>query len=140
MVQKLTEKQSSSTSSAATNPSSSVAQALFCELCGGGHSFKECNFLELTQNVPFIPTVEQADAIYGRPQVPYQGNYNPQGKTHPGFSWSNSSGAANPSFPSKPTPPGFQNQQGFRGNQNNQQLRGNQGYQNPQGYPPQQQL
>ncbi|CAH9072683.1 unnamed protein product [Cuscuta europaea] len=141
MVQKLTEKQSSSTSSTSTNPSSSLAQVLFCELCGGGHSFKECNLLELTQNVPSGPTVEQAEAIYGRPQVPYQGNYNPQGKTHPGFSWSNPSGAANSSFPSKPTPPGFQNQQGFRGgNQNNQQLRGNQGYQNPQGYPPQQQF
>ncbi|CAH9064555.1 unnamed protein product [Cuscuta epithymum] len=113
MIQKLTEKQSSSTSSTSTNPSSSLAQVLFCELCGGGHSFKECNLLELTQNVPSGPTVEQADAIYGRPQVPYQGNYNPQGKTHPGFSWSNPSGATNSPYPSKPTPPGFQNQQGY---------------------------
>ncbi|CAH9077857.1 unnamed protein product [Cuscuta europaea] len=69
MVQKLTEKQSSSISSTSTNPSSSLAQVLFCELCGGGHSFKECSLLELTQNVPSGPTVEQAEAIYGRPQV-----------------------------------------------------------------------
>nr|GMD78047.1 (-)-alpha-terpineol synthase-like [Ipomoea batatas] len=54
-----------------------------------------------------------------------QGAYNPNAsRNHPGFSWSNPMGAANPqSFGNRGPPPGFQGQQNYRGGQQQQQSR-----------------
>ncbi|XP_019170977.1 PREDICTED: uncharacterized protein LOC109166481 [Ipomoea nil] len=102
---------------------------MMCELCGGKHNTGGCYNIE-TQG-----TMEQVDLVrYGQEQqsYPQQGVYNPNApRNHPGFSWSNPAGAANPqNFGNRAPPPGFQGQQNYRGG-NQQQFRPNQGYQAP---------
>nr|GMC98390.1 uncharacterized protein LOC109169324 [Ipomoea batatas] len=84
-------------------------------------------------------TMEQVDLVgYGRQQqFQPQGAYNPNAsRNHPGFSWSNPMGAANPqSFGNRGPPPGFQGQQNYRGGQQQQQSRQNLGFQNSNAQP-----
>ncbi|XP_019155796.1 PREDICTED: uncharacterized protein LOC109152581 [Ipomoea nil] len=106
---------------------------MVCELCGGEHNSGEC------YNVDSQTTMEQVDLMgYGRQQqsYPQQGAYNPNApRNHPGFSWSNPAGAANPqNFGNRVPPPGFQGQQYYRGG-HSQQFRPTQGYQAPVNQP-----
>ncbi|XP_019172840.1 PREDICTED: uncharacterized protein LOC109168278 [Ipomoea nil] len=102
---------------------------LMCELCGGEHNSEEC------LSVDSQAIMEQVDVVgYGGVQPAYQqrGTYNPNAsRNHPGFSWGNPAGAANPQYlNNRSQPPGFQGQQNFRGN-HQPQFRQNQGYQVP---------
>nr|GME10361.1 uncharacterized protein LOC109169324 [Ipomoea batatas] len=90
-------------------------QIMMCDLCGGEHNLGEC----LNDDMGSQSTMEQVDLVgYGRQQQSFQpqGAYNPNAsRNHPGFSWSNPMGAANPqSFGNRGPPPGFQGQQNFR--------------------------
>nr|GMD34253.1 uncharacterized protein LOC109169324 [Ipomoea batatas] len=90
-------------------------QIMMCDLCGGEHNLGEC----LNDDMGSQSTMEQVDLVgYGRQQQSFkpQGAYNPNAsRNHPGFSWSNPMGAANPqSFGNRGPPPGFQGQQNYR--------------------------
>ncbi|XP_019153494.1 PREDICTED: uncharacterized protein LOC109149965 [Ipomoea nil] len=100
-----------------------------CEFWGGENNSEECF------SVDSHATMEQVDVIgYGRiqPVFQQQGTYDPNApRNHPGFSWSNPAGAANPQpLNNRIQPPGFQGQQNFRGGPP-KQFRQNQGYQAP---------
>nr|GMC56727.1 uncharacterized protein LOC109152581 [Ipomoea batatas] len=106
-------------------------QIMMCELCGGEHNMGEC----LNDDMGSKSSMEHVDLVgYGRQQQSFQpqGAYNPNTpRNHPGFSWSNPMGAANPqNFGNRGPPPGFQGQQNFRGGEQ-QQSRPNQGFQAP---------
>ncbi|CAH9141668.1 unnamed protein product [Cuscuta epithymum] len=105
-------------------PTPPPAPVLMCESCGGQHNQSTCPW----------ESMEQVDYVkYNRqPQQNQFGNFNPQGRNHPGFSWSNQNGAANPQPSYRSAPPGFQNQQ--------QQFRGGQGIVNQPQYKPTQNL
>nr|GLL31149.1 uncharacterized protein LOC109169324 [Ipomoea trifida] len=107
---------------------------MMCDLCGGEHNSGEC----FNDDTNSQSSMEHVDLVgYGRQQQSFQpqGAYNPNApRNHPGFSWSNPNGAANPqSYGNRNPPPGFQGQQNFRGGQT-QQFRPNQGFQ-PQAPP-----
>nr|GMD74688.1 uncharacterized protein LOC109169324 [Ipomoea batatas] len=111
-------------------------QIMMCDLCGGEHNLGEC----LNDDMGSQSTMEQVDLVgYGRQQQSFQpqGAYNPNAsRNHPGFSWSNPMGAANPqSFGNRGPPPGFQGQQNYRGGQQQQQSRQNLGFQNSNAQP-----
>nr|GMD78650.1 uncharacterized protein LOC109169324 [Ipomoea batatas] len=110
-------------------------QIMMCDLCGGEHNLGEC----LNDDMGSQSTMEQVDLVgYGRQQqFQPQGAYNPNvSRNHPGFSWSNPMGAANPqSFGNRGPPPGFQGQQNYRGGQQQQQSRQNLGFQNSNAQP-----
>nr|GMC63941.1 uncharacterized protein LOC109166481 [Ipomoea batatas] len=111
-------------------------QIMMCDLCGGEHNLGEC----LNEDMGSQSTMEQVDLVgYGRQQQSFQpqGAYNPNAsRNHPGFSWSNPMGAANPqSFGNRGPPPGFQGQQNYRGGQQQQQSRQNLGFQNSNAQP-----
>nr|GMC49284.1 uncharacterized protein LOC109152581 [Ipomoea batatas] len=100
-----------------------------CELCGGEHNSGEC----FNDDTSSQSSMEHVDLVgYGRQQQSFQpqGAYNPNApRNHPGFSWSNLNGAANPqSYGNRNPPPGFQGQQNFRGGQT-QPFRPTQGFQ-----------
>ncbi|XP_031095131.1 uncharacterized protein LOC115999421 [Ipomoea triloba] len=112
-----------------STPSSPSRQVLICDLCGGGHNFGEC----FNDDTSSQSSMEHVDLVgYGRQQQSFQpqGAYNPNApRNHPGFSWSNPNGAANPqSYGNRNSPPGFQGQQNFRGGQT-QPFRPTQGFQ-----------
>ncbi|VFQ73960.1 unnamed protein product [Cuscuta campestris] len=96
-----------------------------CVSCGGQHDQSSCPW----------DAMEQVDYVnYNRPQQQQNpfGGFSSQNRNHPGFSWSNPSGAANPQA-YRSSPPGFHNQQQqqFRGGQgfaNNQQVKQNQSF------------
>nr|GLL31464.1 uncharacterized protein LOC109188941 [Ipomoea trifida] len=79
-----------------STPSSPSRQVLICDLCGGGHNLGECFNDDTTSQ----SSMEHVDLVgYGRQQQSFQpqGAYNPNtSRNHPGFSWSNPMGAANP--------------------------------------------
>nr|GMC46586.1 uncharacterized protein LOC109169324 [Ipomoea batatas] len=111
-------------------------QIMMCDLCGGEHNLGKC----LNDDMGSQSTMEQVDLVgYGRQQQSFQpqGAYNPNAsRNHPGFSWSNPMGAANPqSFGNRGPPPGFQGQQNYRGGQQQQQSRQNLGFQNSNAQP-----
>nr|GMD16133.1 uncharacterized protein LOC109152581 [Ipomoea batatas] len=106
-------------------------QIMMCELCGGEHNMGEC----LNDDMGSKSSMEHVDLVgYGRQQQSFQpqGANNPNAsRNHPGFSWSNPMGAANPqNFGNRGPPPGFQGQQNFRGGEQ-QHSRPNQGFQAP---------
>nr|GMC94570.1 uncharacterized protein LOC109152581 [Ipomoea batatas] len=112
-----------------STPSSPSRQVLICDLCGGGHNLGEC----FNDDTSSQSSMEHVDLVgYGRQQQSFQpqGAYNPNApRNHPGFSWSNPNGAANPqSYDNRNPPPGFQGQQNFRGGPT-QQYRPTQGFQ-----------
>nr|GME03028.1 uncharacterized protein LOC109169324 [Ipomoea batatas] len=112
-----------------STPHSPSRQVLICDLCGGGHNLGEC----LNDDTNSQSSVEHINLVgYNRPQQPFQpqGAYDPNNsRNHPGFSWSNPNGAANPqSYGNRNPPPGFQGQQNFRGGPT-QQFRSTQGFQ-----------
>nr|GMD98884.1 uncharacterized protein LOC109185573 [Ipomoea batatas] len=130
MVQKLAQitLQNQNVSYVSTPPSPS-RQVMICDLCGGGHNLGEC----LNDDTNSQSSVEHINLVgYNRPQQPFQpqGAYAPNNsRNHPGFSWSNPNGAANPqSYGNRNPPPGFQGQQNFRGGPT-QQFRSTQGFQ-----------
>nr|GLL29593.1 uncharacterized protein LOC109185573 [Ipomoea trifida] len=130
MVQKLAQitLQNQNVSYVSTPPSPS-RQVMICDLCGGGHNLGEC----LNDDTNSQSSVEHINLVgYNRPQQPFQpqGAYDPNNsRNHPGFSWSNPNGAANPqSYGNRNPPPGFQGQQNFRGGPT-QQFRSTQGFQ-----------
>nr|GME08554.1 uncharacterized protein LOC109152581 [Ipomoea batatas] len=132
MVQKIAQitLQNQNMSYASTIPILS-RQIMMCELCGGEHNMGEC----LNDDMGSKSSMEHVDLVgYGRQQQSFQpqGAYNPNAsRNHPGFSWSNPMGAANPqNFGNRGPPPGFQGQQNFRGGEQ-QQSRPNQGFQAP---------
>nr|GMD76237.1 uncharacterized protein LOC109166481 [Ipomoea batatas] len=132
MVQKIAQitLQNQNMSYASTIPILS-RQIMMCELCGGEHNMGEC----LNDDMGSKSSMEHVDLVgYGRQQQSFQpqGDYNPNAsRNHPGFSWSNPMGAANPeNFSNRGPPPGFQGQQNFRGGEQ-QQSRPNQGFQAP---------
>nr|GMC99794.1 (-)-alpha-terpineol synthase-like [Ipomoea batatas]GME10481.1 (-)-alpha-terpineol synthase-like [Ipomoea batatas] len=79
-----------------STPSSPSRQVMICDLCGGGHDLGEC----LNDDTSSQSSMEHVDLVgYGRQQQSFQpqGAYNPNApRNHPGFSWSNPNGAANP--------------------------------------------
>ncbi|VFQ96705.1 unnamed protein product, partial [Cuscuta campestris] len=86
-----------------TTPAPPPVPVLMCVSCGGQHDQSSCPW----------DAMEQADNVnYYRPQQQQNpfGGFNSQNRNHPGFSWSNPSGAANPQA-YRSSPPGFQNQQ-----------------------------
>nr|GMC99893.1 protein NYNRIN-like [Ipomoea batatas] len=102
---------------------------MMCDLCGGEHNSGEC----FNDDTSSQSSMEHVDLVgYGRQQQSFQpqGAYNPNApRNHPGFSWSNPNGAANPqSYGNRNPPPGFQGQQNFRGGQT-QPFRPTQGFQ-----------
>ncbi|XP_031104844.1 uncharacterized protein LOC116009834 [Ipomoea triloba] len=102
---------------------------MICDLCGGGHNLGEC----LNEDTNSQSSVEHIDLVgYNRPQQSFQpqGAYNPNtSRNHPGFSWSNPMGVANPQhFGNRGSPPGFQGQSNYRGAPP-QQFRPTQGFQ-----------
>ncbi|VFQ88334.1 unnamed protein product [Cuscuta campestris] len=107
-----------------TTPAPPHVPVLMCVSCGGQQDQSSCPW----------DAMEQVDyENYNRPQQqnPF-GGFSSQNRNHPGFSWSNPSGAANPPA-YQSSPPGFQNkqQQQFRGGQgfaNNQQFKQNQSF------------
>nr|GMC80213.1 uncharacterized protein LOC109185573 [Ipomoea batatas] len=112
-----------------STPSSPSRQVLICDLCGGGHNLGEC----LNEDTNSQSSVEHIDLVgYNRPQQSFQpqGAYNPNtSRNHPGFSWSNPMGAANPQhFGNRGSSPGFQGQSNYRGAPP-QQFRPTQGFQ-----------
>ncbi|VFQ73251.1 unnamed protein product [Cuscuta campestris] len=108
-----------------TTPAPPPVPVLMCVSCGGQHDQSTCPW----------DAMEQVDYDnYNRPQQQQNpfGGFNSQNRNHPGFSWSNPSGAANPQA-YRSSSPGFQNQQQqqFRGGQgfaNNQQFKQNQSF------------
>nr|GMD63551.1 uncharacterized protein LOC109185573 [Ipomoea batatas] len=84
-----------------STPSSPSRQVLICDLCGGGHNMGEC----LNDDTNSQSSVEHIDLVgYNMPQQSFQtqGAYNPNTSwNHPGFSWSNPNGAANPQMSKK---------------------------------------
>ncbi|XP_031120853.1 uncharacterized protein LOC116024087 [Ipomoea triloba] len=112
-----------------STPSSPSRKVLICDLCGGGHNLGEC----LNEDTNSQSSMEHVDLVgYNRPQQSFQpqGAYNPNtSRNHPGFSWSNPMGAANPQhFGNRGSPPGFQGQSNYRGAPP-QQFRPTQGFQ-----------
>nr|GMD78625.1 uncharacterized protein LOC109152581 [Ipomoea batatas] len=110
----------------ACTPSRTV---MMCDLCGGEHNSGEC----FNDDTSSQSSMEHVDLVgYGRQQQSFQpqGAYNPNApRNHPGFSWSNPNGPANPqSYGNRNPPPGFQGQQNFRGGQT-QPFRPTQGFQ-----------
>nr|GMD78440.1 protein NYNRIN-like [Ipomoea batatas] len=102
---------------------------MMCDLCGGEHNSGEC----FNDDTSSQSSMEHVDLVgYGRQQQSFQpqGAYNPNAlRNHPGFSWSNPNGAANPQhYGNRNPPPGFQGQQNFRGGQT-QPFRPTQGFQ-----------
>ena len=77
-----------------------------CELCGGSHSYTQCNVnSNANEDVSFVQgSFNQRGGLNSN-------TYNPQWRNHPGFLWSNPSSQLNPPFNqnfSKPkNPPGF---------------------------------
>ena len=64
---------------------------VICETCGGSHSYSQCN----------MSTNEDVSYVQGgfNQRVGLNSNsYNPQWRSHPGFSWSNPSSQLNPQF------------------------------------------
>ncbi|VFQ70739.1 unnamed protein product, partial [Cuscuta campestris] len=108
-----------------TTPAPPPVPVLMCVSCGGQHDQSTCPW----------DAMEQVDYDnYNRPQQQQNqfGGFNSQNRNHPGFSWRNPSGAANPQA-YRSSSPGFQNQQQqqFRGGQgfsNNQQFKQNQSF------------
>nr|GMD37890.1 uncharacterized protein LOC109166481 [Ipomoea batatas] len=132
MVQKIAQitLQNQNMSYASTIPILS-RQIMMCELCGGEHNMGEC----LNDDMGSKSSMEHVDLVgYGRQQQSFQpqGAYNPNAsRNHPGFSWSNPMGAANPqNFGNRGPPPGFQGQQNFRGGEQQQSMP-NLGFQAP---------
>nr|GMC77850.1 uncharacterized protein LOC109152581 [Ipomoea batatas] len=130
MVQKLAQitikNQNVSYASTTSSPSRPI---MMCELCEGEHNSGEC----FNDDTSSQSSMEHVDLVgYGRQQQSFQpqGAYNPNApRNHPGFSWSNPNGAANPqSYGNRNPPPGFQGQQNFRGVQT-QPFRPTQGFQ-----------
>ncbi|XP_031127578.1 uncharacterized protein LOC116029670 [Ipomoea triloba] len=112
-----------------STPSTPTRQVLICDLCGGGHNSGEC----FNDDTSSQSSMEHINLVgYNRPQQSFQpqGAYNPNtSRNHPGFSWSNPNGAANPqNYGNRNPPPGFQGQQNFRGGLT-QQFRPTQGFQ-----------
>ncbi|VFQ90425.1 unnamed protein product [Cuscuta campestris] len=102
-----------------TMPAPPPVLVLMCVSCGGQHDQSSCPW----------DAMEQVDYVnYNRPQQQQNpfGGFSSQNRNHPGFSWSNPSGAANPQA-YRSSPPGFQNQQ-------QQQFRGGQGFANNQNF------
>ncbi|XP_019191059.1 PREDICTED: uncharacterized protein LOC109185573 [Ipomoea nil] len=88
-----------------------LGQVLMCELCGGGHKPVDC-LNELNSQT----SMEKINMVgYNRPHQQSfqpQGTYNPNNsRNHPGFSWSNPMGAANPQHFVNRGPPSFQSTQ-----------------------------
>ncbi|VFQ83097.1 unnamed protein product [Cuscuta campestris] len=108
-----------------TTPAPPPVPVLLCVSCGGQHDQSSCPWdaMEQVDNVNYYQPQQQ--------QSPF-GGFNSQNRNHPGFSWSNPSGAANPQA-YRSSPPGFQNQQqqqfrGVQGFANNQQFKQNQSF------------
>nr|GMD54289.1 uncharacterized protein LOC109169433 [Ipomoea batatas] len=91
-------------------------------------------FLRSVHISAMVEHVDQVD--YGDLLGHTKGSSPHQGNTHPGFSWSKPSGAANPTGVARGPPPGFQGQQGYKGNYQGtqQQWRPNQGYHGQSSY------
>ncbi|XP_031096986.1 uncharacterized protein LOC116001238 [Ipomoea triloba] len=109
--------------------SSPLRPVMMCDLCGGEHNSGEC----FNDDTSSQSSIEHVDLVgYGRPQQSFQpqGAYNPNtSRNHPGFSWSNPMGAANPqNYDNRNPNQGFQGQQNFRGG-STQQFRTTQGFQ-----------
>ncbi|VFQ97338.1 unnamed protein product [Cuscuta campestris] len=84
-----------------TMPTLPPVPVLSCVSCGGQHDQSSCPWdaMEQVNNVNYNQLQQQ--------QNPF-GGFNSQNRNHPGFSWSNPSGAANPQA-YRSSPPGFQN-------------------------------
>ncbi|VFQ59119.1 unnamed protein product [Cuscuta campestris] len=121
MIQKIAQVSAVQNTTSAPPP----VPVLMCVSCGGQHDQSSCPW----------DAMEQVDYVnYNWPQQQQNpfGGFSSQNRNHPGFSWSNPSGAANPQA-YQSSPPGFQNQQQqqFRGGQgfaNNQQVKQNQSF------------
>ena len=74
-----------------------------CETCGGSHSYSQCN-MSTNEDVSYV------QGGFNQRMRLNSNSYNPQWRSHPEFSWSNSSSQLNPQFNlnTKPqNPPGF---------------------------------
>ena len=76
---------------------------VICETCGGTHSYSQCN-ANANEDVNYV------QGGFNQRTGLNSNTYNPQWRSHPGFSWSNPSFQLNPSYNpnTKPqNPPGF---------------------------------
>ena len=74
-----------------------------CETCGGSHSYSQCN-MSTNEDVSYI------QGSFNQRVGLNSNSYNPQWRSHPGFSWSNPSSQLNPQFNPNTKPqhsPGF---------------------------------